>query len=187
MEKLKNIHPGEILLEEFLIPMEISAYRLAKETFLPQTRISEIIKGNRRITADTAIRFSKYFGTSAKFWLGLQDDYDLEEEQNKKDQEFNNIKPIENPLDKINKISGNTFDWNEETKIEHGYDGNDVGVIAQEIEEVLPQLVQTRESGYKAVKYDKLVALLIEGIKEQQIQINDMKVEIENLKRQKGL
>ena len=74
MEKLKNIHPGEILLEEFLIPMEISAYRLAKETFLPQTLISEIINGNRRITADTAIRFSKYFGTSAKFWLGLQDD-----------------------------------------------------------------------------------------------------------------
>ena len=62
-----------------------------------------------------------------------------------------------------------------------------MGVIAQEIEEVLPQLVQTRESGYKAVKYDKLVALLIEGIKEQQIQINDMKVEIENLKKQKGL
>jgi addiction module HigA family antidote len=94
MEKLKNIHPGEILLEEFLIPMEISAYRLAKETFLPQTRISEIIKGKRRITADTAIRFGKYFGTSAKFWLGLQDDYDLEEEQNQKDQEFNNIKSI---------------------------------------------------------------------------------------------
>jgi addiction module HigA family antidote len=95
MEKLKNIHPGEILLEEFLIPMEISAYRLAKETFLPQTRISEIIKGKRRITADTAIRFGKYFGTSAKFWLGLQDDYDLEEEQNQKNQEFNNIKSIE--------------------------------------------------------------------------------------------
>lgn len=95
MEKLKNIHPGEILREEFLIPMEISAYRLAKETFLPQTRISEIIKGKRRITADTAIRFAKYFGTSAKFWLGLQDDYDLEEERNQKDQEFNNIKPIE--------------------------------------------------------------------------------------------
>lgn len=95
MEKLKNIHPGEIQLEEFLIPMEISAYRLAKETFLPQTRISEIIKGNRRITTDTAIRFAKYFGTSAKFWLGLQDDYDLEEERNHKEQEFNNIKPIE--------------------------------------------------------------------------------------------
>jgi addiction module HigA family antidote len=95
MEKLSNIHPGEILHEEFLIPMEISAYRLAKETFLPQTRISEIIKGRRRITADTALRFAKFFGTSAKFWLGLQDDYDLEEERNQKEQEFNNIKPIE--------------------------------------------------------------------------------------------
>ncbi len=94
MSKLKNIHPGEILHEEFLVPMEISAYRLAKETFLPQTRISEIIKGNRRITADTAIRLAKFFGTSAKFWLGLQDDYDLEEEQNQKEQEFNNIKPM---------------------------------------------------------------------------------------------
>ena len=81
MERLNNIHPGEILQEEFLIPMEISAYRLAKETFLPQTRISEIIKCNRRITADTALRFAKYFGTSAKFWLGLQDDYDLEEQK----------------------------------------------------------------------------------------------------------
>lgn len=95
MEKLKNIHPGEILLEEFLIPMEISAYRLAKETFLPQTRISEIIKGNRRITADTALRLSKYFGTSAKFWLGLQDDYDLEEERNQKMEEIESIKPLE--------------------------------------------------------------------------------------------
>ena len=94
MEKLKNIHPGEILLEEFLIPMQISAYRLAKETFLPQTRISEIIKGKRRITADTAIRLSKCFNTSAKFWLGLQDDYDLEEERDQKNQEFNNIKPV---------------------------------------------------------------------------------------------
>ena len=79
METLKNIHPGEILKEEFLEPLAITAYRLSKETFIPQTRISEIIKGNRRITADTALRFSKYFGTSAKFWLGLQDDYDLEE------------------------------------------------------------------------------------------------------------
>jgi addiction module HigA family antidote len=95
MEKLKNIHPGEILLEEFLKPMEISAYRLSKETFIPQTRISEIIKGNRRITADTAIRFSKFFGTSAKFWLGLQDDYDLEEESKQKQNEFDNIKPLD--------------------------------------------------------------------------------------------
>ncbi len=94
MDKLNNIHPGEILLEEFLNPMELSAYRLAKETFIPQTRISQIIKGNRRITADTALRFSKFFGTSAKFWLGLQDDYDLEEERNEKEKELNEIKPI---------------------------------------------------------------------------------------------
>ncbi len=94
MKKLRNIYPGEILLEEFLIPMEISAYRLAKETFIPQTRISEIIKGNRRITADTAIRFANFFGTSAKFWLGLQDDFDLEEIQNQKVLELKNIKPF---------------------------------------------------------------------------------------------
>lgn len=94
MENLNNIHPGEILLEEFILPMEITAYRLAKETFIPQTRISEIIKGKRRITADTALRFAKYFGTSAKFWLGLQDDYDLEEEKTQKEKELNDIKPM---------------------------------------------------------------------------------------------
>ena len=80
MAKLKNIHPGEILFEEFLQPLGISAYKLAKDLEIPQTRISEIIKGNRRITADTALRLSKYFGNSAKFWLGLQDDFDIEEE-----------------------------------------------------------------------------------------------------------
>jgi len=83
MKKLPNIHPGEILLEEFLIPMKISQYRLSKDLKIPQTRISQIVKGNRRITADTALRLSKYFGTTAKFWLGLQDDYDLEEFNNK--------------------------------------------------------------------------------------------------------
>jgi hypothetical protein len=98
-----------------------------------------------------------------------------------------NITPIENALDKISKISGNTYDWKEENKIEHGYEGNDVGVIAQEIEAVLPQLVQTRENGYKAVKYDKLVALLIEGIKEQQTQIHSLTIEIENLKKNNSL
>ena len=80
MENLKNIHPGEILLEEFLKPLEISAYRLSKEISIPQTRISQIIKGNSRITADTALRLSKFFGTSAKFWLGIQDDFDIEQE-----------------------------------------------------------------------------------------------------------
>jgi addiction module HigA family antidote len=95
MSKLKNIHPGEVLKEEFLIPLSLSAYRLSKDTFIPQTRISEIIKGNRRVTADTALRLAKYFGTTAKFWLGLQDDFDLEEEKNAKEKEFNSIKPIE--------------------------------------------------------------------------------------------
>jgi addiction module HigA family antidote len=94
MEKLKNIHPGEILKEEFLEPLEITAYRLSKETFIPQTRIGEILKGKRRITADTALRFAKYFGTSAKFWLGLQDDFDLEEEQTLKVAELNSIKQV---------------------------------------------------------------------------------------------
>lgn len=95
MEKLKNIHPGEILNEEFLIPLGISAYRLAKETFIPQTRVSEILKGNRRITADTALRLSRFFGNSPKFWLGLQNDFDLEEEETQKEKELNEIKPIE--------------------------------------------------------------------------------------------
>lgn len=81
MERLPNIHPGEVLLEEFLIPLQISQYKLAKDLLIPQTRVSEIVKGRRRISADTALRLSKYFGTSAKFWLGLQDDYDLEESE----------------------------------------------------------------------------------------------------------
>lgn len=80
MTKLKNIHPGEILSEEFLIPNDITAYKLAKDIGIPQTRISEIVKGNRRITANTALRFGKYFRNSAKFWLGIQADFDIEEE-----------------------------------------------------------------------------------------------------------
>ncbi len=92
MEKLANVHPGEILNYEFLEPLKISAYRLSKDLKIPQTRISEIIKGNRRITADTALRLSKYFGNSAKFWLGLQNDYDIEEEKENKAKELNEIK-----------------------------------------------------------------------------------------------
>lgn len=91
-EKLPNIHPGEVLKEEFLVPMDISAYRLAKEINIPQTRISEIIHGNRSITADTAIRFSRFFGTTAEFWLYLQNLYDLEEEENNHKSEFETIK-----------------------------------------------------------------------------------------------
>jgi addiction module HigA family antidote len=95
MEKLKNIHPGEVLQEEFLIPLEISAYRLSKDLKIPQTRISEITKGNRRITADTALRLSQYFGNSAKFWLGLQDDFDIEEGKETKEKELKSIKRFE--------------------------------------------------------------------------------------------
>ena len=94
MRRLPNIHPGEILNEEFLKPMNISAYRLAKETKLPLTRIMDIIKRKRRITADTALRLSKYFGNTAKFWLGLQDDYDLEEEQLLNRKELTEIKTM---------------------------------------------------------------------------------------------
>ena len=96
MERLPNIHPGEILMEEFLIPLEISAYRLAKDIDLPQTRISQIIKGRRRITADTALRFGLYFGNSPKFWLGLQNDYDIEEERLEKKEIFSKIKKRNN-------------------------------------------------------------------------------------------
>jgi len=95
MTKISNIHPGEILLEEFLKPMEISAYRLSKDVGIPQTRTSQIIKGKRRITADTALRLSKYFGTSVKFWLGLQNDYDIEEE----------LKNLNTELEKITAIN----------------------------------------------------------------------------------
>jgi antitoxin HigA-1 len=95
MKKLKNIHPGEILSEEFLIPLGITAYKLSKDTDIPQTRISAIIKGNRRITADTALRLSKYFGNSAKFWLGLQDDFDIEEENYHLRNKLNSIKQFQ--------------------------------------------------------------------------------------------
>jgi len=81
-------------MEEFLIPMEISSYRLAKEIGIPQTCVSEITKGRRRITADTALRLSKYFGNSPKFWLGLQDDYDIEEESQLIAEELKAIKKV---------------------------------------------------------------------------------------------
>jgi antitoxin HigA-1 len=97
MKKLKNIHPGEILHEEFLVPLGISAYKLSKDTNIPQTRVSAIIKGNRRITADTALRLSRYFGNSAKFWLGLQDDFDIEEGSTL----------LKNKLDAISQYQGN--------------------------------------------------------------------------------
>ena len=77
-QKLKPIHPGEILLEEFLEPMTITQYRLAQDINVPARRINEIIHGNRSVTADTALRLGKYFGVSPMFWLNLQARYDLE-------------------------------------------------------------------------------------------------------------
>ncbi len=96
MKKLPNIHPGTVLQTEFLAPMGISAYRLAKDIGIPQTRVSQIIKGDRRVTADTALRLAKYFGNSAKFWLGLQDDFDLEEELKGKQKELAGIPAAQN-------------------------------------------------------------------------------------------
>ena len=81
--KLEPIHPGEILLEEFLDPMEITQYRIAKDISVPARRINEIVHGKRRISADTALRLSKYFGTTERFWLNLQTRYDLEIEKDR--------------------------------------------------------------------------------------------------------
>lgn len=78
MKKLNPVHPGEVLLEEFLKPMAISQYRLAKDISVPARRINEIVHGKRSITADTALRLGRYFGTSAQFWMNLQDHFDLE-------------------------------------------------------------------------------------------------------------
>ena len=90
-----------------------------------------------------------------------------------------NIIPIDNPVQKVQQLSGVEFDWkplsDEDRKTIHPNEGHDIGIIAQELEEVLPELVTTRNTGYKAVKYDRIVALLIEAIKEQQKQIDELK------------
>ncbi len=91
MKRLPNIHPGKVLLEEFLTPLNITAYRLAKETGVSQTRIGQILIYKRSISADTAIRFSMFFGTTPQFWLGLQNDFDLEEEILKNKDKFKEI------------------------------------------------------------------------------------------------
>jgi addiction module HigA family antidote len=94
MKKLKNIHPGEILLEEFLIPLTISQNKLARDIGVPPRRINEIVLEKRSITADTDLRLSRALGTSEGFWLGLQMDYDLEEKKNEIAQKLEKIKLI---------------------------------------------------------------------------------------------
>lgn len=93
--RLRNIHPGEVLFEEFLRPLGLSQYQLAKAIGVPQTRIAEICRGRRALSADTALRLAKFFGTSPKFWLGLQEDFDLEEEALSKAKELATIRPFE--------------------------------------------------------------------------------------------
>ena len=83
MKKIPNIHPGEILLEDFMKPLKLSQYKVAKDITVAPIRISEIVHGARSITADTALRLGKYFGNSAQFWLNLQSQYDLEQEKDK--------------------------------------------------------------------------------------------------------
>jgi addiction module HigA family antidote len=95
LQALKNIHPGEILKEEFLDPMGISQNRIARDIGVPPRRINEIVLGKRAVTADTALRLSRYFGTSAAFWMGLQAEYDLRE----------SLSRLKNELKKIHSVS----------------------------------------------------------------------------------
>jgi addiction module HigA family antidote len=88
------VHPGEILLEEFLRPLEVSQYRLAKAVDVPARRINEIVHGERRISADTALRLSRYFGTSERFWMNLQARYDLEVEKDRLGAVLDGIRPL---------------------------------------------------------------------------------------------
>ena len=94
MGKLRNIHPGEILLEEFLIPMGISQTRLAHSIGVPPRRINEIVLGKRGITADTALRLAKVFGTSVQFWMGLQDEYELREARSSIKDQLEQMMPL---------------------------------------------------------------------------------------------
>ncbi|MFN7563303.1 MAG: HigA family addiction module antitoxin [Prosthecobacter sp.] len=91
MKRLKNIHPGEVLLEDFLKPLGISQYRLAVACGLPHSRITDIVKGRRGISADTALRLAKALGTSADLWLGLQKDFDVEEASREYEKTYRNI------------------------------------------------------------------------------------------------
>ena len=94
MRKISNIHPGEILREEFLRPMGITAYRLSKETGIDQTRISEVIRGKRSLSVDTALRFAAFFGNSPEFWINLQNHYDIQEKRRQMQSKLKRIKPL---------------------------------------------------------------------------------------------
>ncbi len=92
-KRLRNVHPGEVLVEEFLKPLAMSQYQLAKSLHVPLTRIAEICRRRRAISADTALRLERFFGTTSKFWLGLQEDYALEEQLRARQREIETIRP----------------------------------------------------------------------------------------------
>jgi addiction module HigA family antidote len=95
MRRLKNIHPGEILKEEFLVPMGISVYRLSKETELSQTRLGQLVKGTRSVTAETAVKLGKFFGVAPEFWMNLQSLYDIEEAQKQYKKDLKSIHTVD--------------------------------------------------------------------------------------------
>jgi addiction module HigA family antidote len=95
MRQLKNIHPGEILKEEFLDPMGISAYRLSKETGLSQTRLGQLMKGKRSMTAETAVKLARFFEVPPEFWMNLQSFYDIEEAQKRYKKDLKSIHSIQ--------------------------------------------------------------------------------------------
>jgi addiction module HigA family antidote len=99
-QKINALHPGEVLFEEFIKPLKISQYKLAKDIDVSQMKISEIVKKKRRITTDTALRLSRYFGTSIEFWLGLQNDYDIDTAMDNEElsRTINNIHPFCNNI-----------------------------------------------------------------------------------------
>ncbi|NOY92223.1 MAG: HigA family addiction module antidote protein [Deltaproteobacteria bacterium] len=96
-QQLANIHPGEVLELEFIEPLGITRYRVAKDIGVSATRIGDICAGRRSVSADTALRLAKYFGTTARFWMGLQEDYDLEERSRHLVDELDAIEPLQRP------------------------------------------------------------------------------------------
>lgn len=94
LKRLRNIHPGEVLVEEFLKPLGLSQYQLAKSLHVPLTRIAAICRRRRAVSADTALRLARFFGITSKFWLGLQEDYDLEEKLRARHREIETIRPF---------------------------------------------------------------------------------------------
>jgi addiction module HigA family antidote len=101
MRQLKNIHPGEILKEEFLEPMGISVYRLSNETGLSQTRLGQLVKGTRSVTAETAVKLGKFFGVAPEFWMNLQSLYDIEEAQKQYKKDLKSIHTFDELKDAV--------------------------------------------------------------------------------------